>query len=380
MNRRMIKTLWLLAIALLASPAGGEQGACRPLWKTDLQQYGFNEFGAASHSKHPPAGWQFQEGPVLITPDLLAVYQVISKPNTALAPRDPSGGAGRFTLLVEFFDAKNAKPTASLHLQTSAEFSKVFPTHDRKFLVRTGNALRLYSAGFDEVASRDLPLSNAMPHEHWRIAVFPSGKKVYAQHNETSAKTSRTEGNLLDADTLRTLATFDTDDMFLEPVGDSLLLGAKDYGTEVGQFKINGEWRSLFRVEVPGDASCFRGRVFVSTTNPLLATFGCNILNVLSLEGKQVLTSSAQKGEEFVSAVGAGAFIAAEVHRHSSDPFDLGISSKPLRIVLYDLSSKSERCNISITQPVSTWSFLYGLSSTGNVAVLQGHVLGFYQP
>jgi len=49
------------------------------------------------------------------------------------------------------------------------------------------------------------------------------------------------------------------------------------------------------------------------------------------------------KHEEFVSVVGAGSLVAAEVHRHRSDPLDSAISSRPLRIVIYDLISRSER-------------------------------------
>jgi hypothetical protein len=311
---------------------------------------------------------------------MLAVYQVTSQPDTPLARRDRSGGAGRFVLQVQFLNAKDGKPITSLHLQTDAELSGVFPTHDGKFLIRTGNVIRLYSASFEEIASKSLPLSNVMPHEHWRVAVSPSGARVYAEHNETSSKASRTEGNILDAETLRTITTFDTSSTILHPVGDSLLLGIKDYGTEVGEFKINGGWRPLFQVDLAGDASCGFGTTFLRTNDPILATFGCNTLRLLSLEGKQLFTASVEKHEEFVSAVGSGSLVAAEVHHHRSDPFDLGISSKPVRIAVYDSTTKSEKCYIPITEPVSTWSSLYGVSSLGGVAVIQGGVLRFYQP
>lgn len=372
---------WLVIFAVLATQTPGNPAACRPLWETDLvRQYDFNNFGKSSHLKRAPAVWETQEGTVFISPDLLAVYQASSEPDTPLRSRDQTGGAGRFALQLRFLRVRDGKEVKALHLPTDSEYSSVLPTHDGKFLIRTGDIVRLYSPGFEEVASKNLPLSHVFQHESWRLQVSPSGRNVYLEHAEMSRSESKSEGSLLDADTLRTTATFDTRGKSLKIAGDSLLLGIKDYGTVVGEFKISAGWRPLFQVDLPGDASCGFGTTFLRTNDPILATFGCNTLRLLSLEGKQLSTASVDKHEEFVSAVGAGSLVAAEVHYHRSDPFDLGISSKPVRIAVYDSTTKSEKCYIPITEPVSTWSSLYGVSSVGGVAVIQGGVLRFYQP
>ncbi len=76
-----------------------------------------------------------------------------------------------------------------------------------------------------------------------------------------------------------------------------------------------------------------------------------------------------------------GRLLAVEIHRHRPDPFDLGIQSKPLRIALYDLARKSEKCSIRITEAVSgPRSMFYALSPAGGLAVIQGTKLSLYQP
>ncbi len=70
-----------------------------------------------------------------------------------------------------------------------------------------------------------------------------------------------------------------------------------------------------------------------------------------------------------------GTLLAANIHRYRADPFDLGIGSKPLRITLYDLAIKSEKCSIGIRHDA-----FYAVSPEETVAVTQGNVLSLYRP
>lgn len=86
------------------------------------------------------------------------------------------------------------------------------------------------------------------------------------------------------------------------------------------------------------------------------------------------------KHEEFVSATGAGSLVVAEVHRRRADPQDLGVGSKPVRLILYDAASGMEKCSLPITESASVWNMRYHVSASGRVVIIQGGVVSLYQP
>ena len=73
------------------------------------------------------------------------------------------------------FNAKDGSEIKSLDLPTNADFSKIMPTHDGRFIVRTGDiSFTLYSANFEKVASRSSAVKEAPVRGRgladWRIA------------------------------------------------------------------------------------------------------------------------------------------------------------------------------------------------------------------
>ena len=69
----------------------------QPLWRIDLRKtYGYRNFERAWFPM-----WQRQGGLAFVSPEILAVYQVIeSKEPVPLGPRNRSGGAGNYSLQI----------------------------------------------------------------------------------------------------------------------------------------------------------------------------------------------------------------------------------------------------------------------------------------
>ena len=375
-------TPWILTLGLLVAHSAHGHVPCQPLWKVELaKEHGFRAFGSAERARQPPEMWKFQEGVVFLSPELLAVYQVHSESDNVLAPRDQSGGAGRFFLQVEILDTGHGKPVKSVHLQTSSRWSAVLPTHDGRYLLRTGDVVRLYSATFEELASKSLPLSPPSRNEGWYILVSPQGRRIYLQHNEMPPSRSEPAGSLLDADTLQTLATLDPGNVGVVSVDEnSQLLGAGDFGTLYGPIELDGTWHPLFRMVFPGDASCERGTRFLRTSPPIFATFGCNVLRFVSTDGRELATFSVGWRDTFLSAVGGDSIVAAEVGHRVSDPLDLGLRQGANRILVFDQVANSEKCFIPVSERVSLWSFKYAVSSGSSIAVIQRDILTLYKP
>ena len=376
---RCLVALLMLAIQIKAS----EQACGAPLWTADLAgRYGFRTFGKAGYARRAPALWERQQGIVFISSSIVAVYQVIADPHHDVTQRDQSGGAGEFVLQVEFLDVGMGDHLGSLRVQTNSDQSGVFATHDGKFLVRAGNSIVLYSASFKQIASKILPLiRSGTADEYWRVGVTASGNRVYLEHNQSfGLKGYVSEAAILDADTLQSVASFNARGMSLWPAGDSFLVAIKDYSA-IGQVNFDGEWRSLFELIYRNQGSCKRATELVKHTL-LLAIFDCHVLRLLHLDGKELFNVLIDKHEEFASITGSESMIAAEVDRGRGDPFDRGTDSKPLRVSLYDLETKSERCSIPINTSVTIFHepALYAVSMDGGaIAIIQGNMIKLWR-
>lgn len=312
----------ILTAAALASP----QPCPQPFQSYDLiDKHHFHAFSNPKE-KHPRNA---QQGVVFVSPDSLVVFQVEKPDQVApLASRDISGGAGSFVLHIILLDTRQKFPPQSLDLTTTgSDVSRVYPTREGKFIVRTGDVIRLYSAALAEIASRALPRRNKALNEFWNVAVDNRGAQIYLEHYEYFGPKmpAQTERFLVDADTLQTLAVLDS--------SSTSLLKQQFYH----------HWDRDFP--------------------------------------KASLTT---KEEHVPSVVGNDLLLAAEITRWRRDPLDFGIPPVPLRIVVYDLATKTERCFISTDSPVSDGSDegarLYAISSTGTIAVIQRGILSLYQP
>lgn len=365
--------LWWSALLLIPLSLGAAEKPCRgPLWAVDIATtYGFRPFGLVKHLRYqPPVAWKTHQGVVFTASDTLAIYQVKeAEESRPLEPRDASGGGGRYVLEIVFLNLAHGNEIHTIRLITnSSGQSAVYPTHDGMFLVVTGNMLRLFSPTFQEIATRPGPIGQNGEEQNWYVSVIPPGNRVYAYADITMPF-------LLDADTLKTVPNPMPIDVAYWSAGARLF--PKLRGAEPGAFSRDGNWLAL-----PADSKA-RGRaywVFLAVPSQGSGGWDSKEIKILSPSG-QLLWNILVR-DDIYSFFSNGSLLAAAIYRRRSDPFDLGLAAKPLRVTIYDLEREAERCAVPITDAVSgEWNTLfYGLSSSGRLAVAQGNVLSLYEP
>jgi hypothetical protein len=362
----MMRLMAIVLILCAPATAGKQQRACAPpVWTVNLAEtYSFRSFGIENLGDAPhPQGWAESRGVTFLSPHLIAIYQVLpsSEPPT-LTDRLGDGKIRPFVLQIQVLASSDGKPVKSLQFTTGLHanrfsaklewaflFPSILPTHDGRFLVRTKDMLRLFSADFVEIACKELASNREATSEEWKFSVSPRGDQVYAEHsedffskNEPGLGHFKLTRYLFDADTLKTLRSWDYRE---RPWG--------------------APWeRSKYKTEGGG-----RGK-------------GPNEIVVLPDQTHPGFTVTLRGKDRSRSEVLTDALLAVEIHHYRADPFDVGRCSNPVRLAIYDLASKSEKCSIPIAKEAGRCGsgFLYGVSSTGAVAVIQGTKLSLYRP
>ena len=337
--------------------AGGETFCSQPLWEVDLgSTYQFRDFGPKKHPRNQlPPMWTNQEGIEFVSPDVLAVYQV-SEVNSLepLKQKGDSGGSGRYVLHVSFLDVTNGNELKTIRFVTEGSGpSRVFPTHDGRYLIRTGETIRSFSAAFDESAAARLPNSKTASTQWSDVSVALSGRLIYIKYNASHS-----------SQFVRGTATLDADS--LDPKENL----AKNEGA--------GENQHVFTF-VARNPSC--PSALARITSELSVGYGCEDLRLFSNDGQ--LQWDIPIHEQVVSVRGSGALLVVSIKRRRANPLDLDFGPEPLRVEIYDIATKSKKCSIParIKPAPGLWpSMSYALSTSGEVAVVQGSMLSVYRP
>lgn len=319
-----------------------------------------------------------------ITADEIAVYQVMkAEQQAALAERDPSGGAGNFYLQVELFSARNGHEIKSMRLPTNSQFSKVMPTHDGKFIVRSGDVLYLYSADCNQLASRKLPLEQNGGAEGWQVNVVPTGASIVLahQHRPTDepvqvrrlSMDEHADVELLDADSLETTKRFAVP--FLPDnwsAGDEFLVTGnhKSGVNSIELFDFDGK-----RLELKATWEQFNQGCFLQTQalpERQVAGLGCGGFAVISDDGATNFSVDLTSLERSVAAAGAGPFVAMEIDK--LQVWRPITDAKPQRIDVYDLKTKTRKTSVELESS----NPYFDVSSTGELAVVENDHLSLY--
>lgn len=351
-------------------------------WSVELtEKYNYDNFDRDSSPL-----WMRQQDVRFITPDEIAVYQVQhEEQKTPLVERDSSGGAKNFFLQMEILSASDGHEIKALRLPTNAQFSKVIPTHDGKFVARTGDVMNLYSADFQPTSSRPLPLEKIEGSEGWQIDVSPSGTTMFLAHQYRYAAKSVLVGDkaptakdhadveVLNADTLQTGQKF-TVKLLRDnwsAAEHSLVAANPDQANKAfGLLDSSGKWTEAKSPWTSPSPVC--PVQMQALPQDRIAVAGCRFFGVLSPTGEQVLSLTLEFLELSAAANGSGPYVAVEV-----DKLQVGKSlsaAKPERVEVYDLRTKTK----VLTVPLTSDNPYFDVSSRGELAVIQGDHVSLY--
>jgi hypothetical protein len=381
--------MWIKALALL-SLCWAVRGVAEnpgPTWKVDIRErFQFQAFDRTINFR-----WTLHQGVLFISPERILVYQVNRSRGLAkLSARDASGGGGNFVLDMRVLNARDGSEIKSIQLPTNADFSKVIATHNGKFIVRTGDILYLYSANFDRLASRALPLKRQAPEEGWQIGVSPSGEEVVLVHQQifkrdalsptSTVQKAEADIEILNAETLQLEKSF-TLPSFLTTwfAADHFLLSSSPTSPPEATFGLldfDGEWSPLLPDWYSGKQPC--GYQAAPLEHQLFAAFGCSNLSVFPRNGAKVFSMKTGSKEYVGSVMGSEGYLAVQLERHfvrQETSANIPVAmAQPLRIDLYELKGSKPLLSVAL----HSGNVHYAVSSGGALTVVDGTTLEFY--
>jgi hypothetical protein len=369
-----LRTWLILALVTLFHPPIGERECGPSLWKSDIvARYHFRTFNTAEKNSinRPRPFWRNQQGIAYISQTVIAVYQVQeSKEIPHLESREESGGGGRYSLQIVFLNSTDGVALKTFHIITSGSLpSQLYPTHDGRFLVRTGQIVRSYSPEFQEISSKRLP------PDSWSMSVSPSGRlfslEHYAQEKHSKMVT------IFDSETLDEVVDPRPSDVAFWPAGSARFPELlKSLPPKPGVFNADGSWQSFDYS--PKNPSCRSS--FARLTDQLFAGYGCKELKLFSVRGE--LLWNVPMKDRVVNVIGEGTLVAAEIEDFRANPLDLDLSPSNPRIIVYDLDLKSSKCLISRVSSDSrgALTIFYAFSPVGDLAVIEESYISLYHP
>ena len=351
-------------------------------WATELvDKYGYDSFDRDTSLR-----WARQQDVRFITPDEIAVYQVKQNENTPGGEGDTSGKAAGFYLQAKIFSAHDAHEIKTLRLPATAQFTKLIPTHDGKFILRIGDVVNLYSANFEQLAWRSLPLDNIAGTEGWQVDVSPSGREVLLVHQKRFAvksllldklpeeKQDHADIEVLDADTFQPVKKFTVKSLRDNwSASDGLLVAAGfDDAGAFGALDFDGKWKELKAPSEMAEPLC--PTRMQALPQQQVAVLGCSFFAVLSNMGQGIFSARLRFQELSSAAGGSGTFVAVEIDKlRAGKRFS---DATPVRIEVYDLITKTK----AISVPLTAENPYFDVSSRGELAVVENDSLSLYVP
>jgi hypothetical protein len=360
-----------------------------PKWKIDLRE----KFRFEAFDRPVTFRWTLNQDVIFLPPDRLLVYQVYRSAAVArLSARDASGGGGNFILDARVLSAVDGHEIKALRFPTNADASEIMSTRDGRFLVRTGDILYLYSAGFERMASRPLPLRREVREESWQIDVSPSGAEVVLVHNQVFKRdpispTSAVEKASVDIEVLNE-ATLEVARKFSLPwfiaawsAGEHALVSSNPSRVAgpapFGLLDFDGKWSPLLSArQSPTQPCAYQARAVDAR---LFVTYGCGTLTVFPQNGPAVFSLKSPTREIVGSVKSGGGNLAVLVERRFTRidaPGNIPIAmARPLRIDVFDLNTQKG----ILSAPLQRERVYYALTPQSALAVVDGATLALYQ-
>jgi hypothetical protein len=381
--------MWKKAVALLclSLPVIGNAQSPEPKWKVDLRRFEFQAFDRTINFR-----WTLHQDVLFLSPDRVLIYQVNrSRGPARLAPRDASGGSGNFVLEIRVLNAQDGAGIKSIDLPTNAEFSKVMATRDGRFIVRTGDVLYLYSANFERLASRALPLKRQVEEEAWQIGVSPSGDEVDLVHQQifkrdalspnSNIVKAQADVEILSADNLETIKSFSLPWVLAAwfAADHSLLSSSPTAWAPAATFGLldfDGHWSPLMPDWDSAEHPC--AYQAVALQHKMFAAFGCGNLSVFPSTGEKLFLLKTGSKEFVGSVVGGGDYMAIQWERrfirHDSAANIPIAMAQPLRVELFELRNIKPLMSVALHRS----NAYYAVSQRGDLAVVDGASLAVF--
>jgi len=385
----MKKWRGMLALLSLCCCVSYGANSVEPKWTVDVKE----KFGFQAFDREITFRWTLHQGVLFLSPDSLLVYQVNrSRGPVRLSRRDASGGGGNFVLDIRVLSTLDGHEIKAFRLPTNAEFSKVMATRQGRFVVRTGDILYLYSADFQRIAAKPLPLRRQVQEEGWQIDVSPSGEEVALVHQEILKRDplsptsdvvhANVDLEILDAETFSVTKRLSLP-WFLASwfAADHTLLTSTPTsspgGTGYGLLDFEGHWSELIPDGFSVGLACpYQAQPL---DNQLFAAYGCGNLSVFPLAGRRVFFLKNAKKEHVGSVQGGGDLLAVLMEQRSKKMDNAGnipmTIIKPLRIEVFNLKTRTQLFFTEVRH-----SSYYAVSPSGRLAVVDGTLLELFEP
>ena len=375
----------LMAVFFAGLCSDGSGQTPPPRWTVNLQQ----QSGLRPFITQSDLLWTKQQGVVFLTPNTVAVFQVNEvRVPAQLSKRTTSGGAGSFYLEVRVLDAQDGHQVKSIRLITNADYSKVVPTHDGKFIMRLGDEVYLLSADFSPLASRELPLKREAKIEYWQLNVSSSGSEVVLVHDQVFSlpdshveKEGKAQADveILNADTLQTTKTFSIPhylsawtaaDGFLVTFDPAVPAEKREFG----YLDYQGRWSAS---PLHGGKCNYNMVAYYPRS---IAAYGCGRILLLSPKGETIFFRNYDVMEIAGLVAGDERYLAVEFDTTALKQIPGQnrqiMLLKPKRIETYNLSASKRVLSI----PVKSDDVYYAVSPRGALAVVDGETIKLYQP
>ena len=370
--------------AVLGALSGNFAGQTpKPRWSVNLQQTGLRPFATDVDLL-----WTRQQGVVFLNPDTVAVFQVNEvKEPARLSKRSATGGAGNFFLEVRVLDVRDGHALKSFHLVTSANFSKLVPTHDGKFIMRLGDMVYLLAADFSPLTSRVLRYKRDATIEYWQVDVSSSGTEVVLVHEQIFSypdshidkkEKAQSDVEVLNADTLVTTKSFSVPHSISAwTAGDGFLVtfepGAPLEKWQFGFLDYLGQWS---RPHLPDTKCNYNMAAYYPRS---VAAYGCGQLMLLTPKGEKLFSHKYESQDAAGSVTGGERYLAMDFDTYKLKMVPSRHRAVPVqslsRIDTYSLSDGKRVMSI----PVKNDDAYYALSSRGELAVIDGVNIKLYQ-
>lgn len=375
--RLLIAVVVLNGVRALGQETGAARTERQPLWKTDLREFGYEQFS--------PYNVRWMRLIVHFTDDNHVVIGWISPDAATLSRTKGSAFGVPAHLHVLILDAKTGRKLTQRDWSTPRSgFPVLFGIPDGKTVICTDNSLRLLSPNLDVVKEQELPDGATCQHLSYRQS--PSKRTVLTR----SINEKRTSWELLNANTFATISTWTRElgnDSILEPmaISDHWMVGWCGQPTELSLClrKPDEEWH-LFRLGGLNSPA-----FFVSDELLAVGLRPGSVASIVSVQGSVLFQINLPKEHylaEIVPSADGERFAAVDYRMRGlrSEPLDMYPFGSSEQALVYSLKDRRAIFALKVkgTSPWTPWHVhdnSVALSPNGTIlAVLSDVVLSTY--